>query len=85
MSYLPGMISYVLFDPEARELLGGYVQVPPPEHVHRIEVSDEVRVSWPLYRLNADMTGVELIPWWEEQPEEPPVDPEPSDPVQSGN
>lgn len=79
--------SYVLYDPETKELIGGYVQIPPPEHVYRVPVSDEVRMNWPLYRLTEDMLSVELIPWWEDvpDPQDPPVDPDPEPPVQSGN
>jgi hypothetical protein len=78
------MESYVLYDPETRELLGGYIQVPPPEHVYRIPCSDYEREFWVYYKLNDDMTGI--VRWWfEEQPEDPPVDPDPEEPVQSGN
>jgi len=84
-------ISYILFDPETRELLGGYLQIPPAGHESRIEVSDEMRLSWPMYMLNEDMTGFVLDPRYQPgyepptEPEDPPVDPEPEQPVQSGN
>lgn len=83
------MISYILFDPDTRELLGGYLQFPPVSHEHRILCSDEERVSWPLYMLNEDMTGILLDPRYQPgyeppaDPEDPPVDPEPEEPVQS--
>lgn len=90
---MESMISYILFNPETRELLGGYLQYPPPEHEHRILVDDNTRLNWPLYLLNDDATAVVLNPIYqpgyeppaEPDPEEPPVDPDPEPPVQSVN
>lgn len=81
MTYPAGFISYILFDEDTRELLGGYLQVPPVEHQHRVEVSDQIRVDWPLYLLSEDMKSVYKNPLY--FPEDPPVDPAPEEPVQS--
>lgn len=82
------MISYVLFDPETGKLLGGYLQVPPVGHESRVPADDFQRQFWPYFELNEDRTA--LVRWWFEPPEvtpqpEPTVDPEPDEPVQSGN
>lgn len=84
-------VPYIHFDPETRELLGGYFQeVVYPDHQHHVVVDLEVQRAWPLYMLNDDMTGVVKNPiyWPDEFPPvepEPPVDPDPEQPVQSGN
>lgn len=72
------MESYVIYDPETGELLGGYIQVPPLDHEHRVPATDYERQWWPYFKLNEDRTG--LVRWWFEPPE---VDPEPEEPVQS--
>lgn len=53
------MASYVLFN-EHGDLIGGFFQVPPPEHTEIIFVDDEVRLNWPLYRANEARDGVEI-------------------------
>lgn len=57
-----GIISYVLYDPGTRDLLGGYIQVPPPEHVNFVVASESQRRNWPMYRLTPDMSSLELAP-----------------------
>lgn len=55
-------ISYVTYT-EDGTLDGSYVQVPPDDHIGRmIEVDDETRASWVLYRANEARDGVELAP-----------------------
>lgn len=78
------MISYVIYDPVTLELISSHQQVPSPEHIYRVLVTDEQRQMWPLYLLNADRTGLVKNPLY--FPDEfPPVDPDPEPPVQSGN
>ena len=55
-------VSYVLYDPESGHLLGGYLQIPPDAHEHRIEVTDAERLSWWSYSANEARDGVELAP-----------------------
>jgi hypothetical protein len=55
-------VSYVLYDLETGDLFGGYLQIPPEAHEHRIEVTDAERLSWWSYRANEARDGVELAP-----------------------
>jgi len=56
------MKSYVTYD-AAGNLNGGYLQALLPEHADcHIEVSDEHRLAWPLYRANEARDGLELLP-----------------------
>jgi len=55
------MKSYVTYAADGR-LTGAYLQDPAPDHESRIEVSDSVRINWPLYRANEARDGVELAP-----------------------
>lgn len=77
-------MSYVVYD-ETGELIGGFLQdnIPAPHVGWLIFVDERTRMNWPLYRANAARDGVELIE--ASAPEDPPVDPEPEDPVQSDN
>jgi hypothetical protein len=52
-------IGYVTFDRTTRALTGAYLQVPPAEHIDRLEVADGVRENWTMYQMNAALTGVE--------------------------
>jgi len=55
------MKSYVTFAADGN-LTGGYLQEPPAEHADcHIGVSNEVRVTWPLYRANEARDGLELM------------------------
>lgn len=77
------MVSYVHYDCATGELLGGYLQVPLEEHECRVPASDEQRRTWPMWMLNEDWTALVMNPIY--LPEEPPVDPDPEQPVQSDN
>lgn len=56
------MKNYVTYQPDGT-LDGGYLQVPPEDHIGRlIEVDDYTRLKWPLFRANEARDGVELIP-----------------------
>ena len=74
---------YVDYD-ENGTLLGCYIQLLQPEHENAyFPVDDSYIWTWTNYRMNEDRDGLELTPPVE--PEDPPVDPEPEEPVQSGN
>ena len=89
------MVSYILYDDATGQLLGGYLQVPLPEHIHYVVVDDETRLWWPMLMLTPDRKGVVKNPIYfpdefppvgpNPEPEDPPVDPDPEPPVQSGN
>ena len=56
------MKSYVTHDADGN-LTGAYLQEVPAEHADAyIEVSDELRIGWPMYRANEVRNGLELIP-----------------------
>lgn len=67
------MINYVAYD-ETSKLIGGFLQEVQPAHADcYIEVTEEQRLTWYLYRANEARDGIELIP--EVPPEVPAEDP----------
>jgi hypothetical protein len=57
------MMEYVTFDSETGALTGAYMQDLLPEHEqHHIQVSEDQRMNWPLYRMNAARDGLEPLP-----------------------
>lgn len=75
---------FVTYMPDG-SLDGCYLQIPQEDQIGRTIPFPESEVwRWASYRANGDRTGVELIPEDEMPGYEPPVDPEPEEPVQSG-
>lgn len=63
------MINYVVYD-ETGRLIGGFLQELQPVHEDcYIEVTEEQRMTWYLYRANEARDGIELIPPPEPEPE----------------
>lgn len=74
---------YVTYD-EFGTLTGSYLQILRPEHASAYcPIPMDMTWQWVFYRMNAARDNIEPIP--AEEPEDPPVDPEPEEPVQSGN
>lgn len=68
-------MDYVTYEKDTGSLTGGYSQDLQPEHADcYIQVTEDQRSSWVLYRANAARDGVELIP--AAPPAPPPVPPQ---------
>jgi hypothetical protein len=82
------MIRYVTYD-EDGNLTGCYIQELQPEHEHNYILFPEELVGvFVYYRANAARDGVEwnpIYPPFNDPSPQPPIDPVPTDPVQSGD
>lgn len=76
-------IRYVTYDPADGRLTGCYIQELQPEHADAyILYPDGIAMWWPLFRANADRSGVEVITMPERVPGYLPPDPEPEEPTE---
>lgn len=64
-------MDYVTFDPATGTLTGSYTCQDPAEGESYIEVTPEQQARWTLYRMNAALDGLEVMP--APAPTDPPV------------